>query len=337
MKLPYKEFLLDRIELSSAESGKIAYSYAPDQGSDALKLLRAKGTFGNLFIQEIRFDHYNLWHQQHIFREDTVLVATLPTESLALHFVLDNDIPYSLHGLPIRVMGAFHYNMFYLPQLRWQALHRKAKTYTVFSIHFSQAYLHRWKEPFPFLSRLLERARRRIPSMINDEHMPVTPDMMNVVQYILSHNYEHDGGVKLKKIGLQAKVLELLLLALQHIAFIKQLPQNALREVDTQKIHEARAYLVGNLEHPCSLNELAQQVGINVFKLKHGFKQVYGTTVFGILQEERMKRAQALLESTTMLIHEVALQTGYKNLSNFTAAFKKRFGYPPSSLKHNGS
>jgi len=336
MKLPHKEFLLDRITLSSTEYGKIPYTNALPNGSDALKILRAHGPFGNLFFQEIRFDHYNLWQQQHAFTHDTTLLTALPVESLALHFVLGYSTPASVQGLPAaQCLENLHYNMLYVPQYQWQTQHKKSKDYTVFSVHFSPAYLHRWKEPFPFLSKLLERARRKVPAMIHDENMPITPDMMNVVQYIMSHNYEEDGGEKLKKIGLQAKVLELLLLALQHMAFIKQLPQNALRELDMQKIHEARAHLIRNLEHPSSLNDLAQHVGINVFKLKQGFKQVYGTTVFGILQEERMKRAQQLLETTSMLIHEVALQTGYKNLSNFTAAFKKRFGYPPSSLKHS--
>jgi len=336
MKLPHKEFLLDRMELSSAEYGKIPHATILQDSTDALKIVRAEGEYGKLFFQEIRFDHYSLWQQQHSVGNDLTLQTTLPVESLSLHFVLENPIKSSIQGLPTaKYIEGNHYNMFYVPQYRWQAQYKAGQTYTIFSIHFSPAYLHRWKEPFPFLSRLLERARRKAPAMIHEENMPITPDMMNVVQYIMGHDYEADGGVKLKKIGLQAKVLELLLLSLQHMAFIKQLPQNALREIDMQKIHDARAYLVENLEHPRSLNELAQHVGINVFKLKQGFKQVYGTTVFGILQEERMKRAQALLETTTMLIHEVALQTGYKNLSNFTAAFKKRFGYPPSSLKHN--
>ncbi len=251
MKLPHKEFLLDRMELSSAEYGKIPHTTTLQDGTDALKIVRADGTYGKLFFQEIRFDHYNLWQQQHSVASDMTLQTALPVESLALHFILENPISSTIHGLPTaRCQEALHYNMFYVPQYRWLAQYKAGHTYTVFSIHFSPAYLHRWKEPFPFLSRLLERARRKAPAMIHEENMPITPDMMNVVQYIMSHDYEADGGVKLKKIGLQAKVLELLLLALQHMAFIKQLPQNALREIDMQKIHDARAYLVENLEHP---------------------------------------------------------------------------------------
>jgi AraC-like DNA-binding protein len=71
-------------------------------------------------------------------------------------------------------------------------------------------------------------------------------------------------------------------------------------------------------------------VGINDFKLKNGFKQLYGNTVFGLLFEERMQQAKVMLVDPEISIKELSMTVGYKNLSNFTSAFKKRFGYPPS-------
>lgn len=42
---------------------------------------------------------------------------------------------------------------------------------------------------------------------------------------------------------------------------------------------------------PPSLEELAQQVGLDVRKLSGGFRRVYGSTVFGFLQEYRLEQA----------------------------------------------
>jgi AraC-like DNA-binding protein len=103
-----------------------------------------------------------------------------------------------------------------------------------------------------------------------------------------------------------------------------------LREGDIQKLREVRDYLLQHIDQPGSLKELARKVGINDFKLKNGFKQLYGTTVFGFLYEERMQRAKNMLADMSMSIKEMSVAIGYKNLSNFTAAYKKRFGYPPS-------
>ena len=78
---------------------------------------------------------------------------------------------------------------------------------------------------------------------------------------------------------------------------------------------------------------MAHIAGINDFKLKNGFKQLYGTTVFGFLFEERMQQAMIMLTETETAIKEISISIGYKNLPNFTAAFKKRFGYPPSFVR----
>jgi AraC-like DNA-binding protein/PAS domain-containing protein len=103
-----------------------------------------------------------------------------------------------------------------------------------------------------------------------------------------------------------------------------------LREEDISKIRAVRDYLLTHMDQPGSLKDLARNAGINDFKLKNGFKQLYGTTVFGFLYEERMQRAKNMLADMTMPIKEMSVAIGYKNLSNFTAAYKKRFGYPPS-------
>lgn len=136
-----------------------------------------------------------------------------------------------------------------------------------------------------------------------------------------------------RRIYLEAKAMELLALQLAQPPVEKgTLDGLTLRLDDIERIHEAKEVLASDLEDPPSLIELSRRVGLNDFKLKAGFKQVFGTTAFGYLHEQRMERARHLIEGGGMNIGEVALAVGYSSPSRFAAAFKKRFGVRPSSL-----
>ena len=106
-----------------------------------------------------------------------------------------------------------------------------------------------------------------------------------------------------------------------------------LRSDDVDRIQHAKDILLSDLENPPSLLKLAQQVGLNDYKLKQSFKQVFGTTVFGYLHDYRMQQAYQLLEVGELNITEVSLKVGYSSLSSFNRAFKKKFGINPSQAK----
>jgi AraC-like DNA-binding protein len=102
---------------------------------------------------------------------------------------------------------------------------------------------------------------------------------------------------------------------------------------DLDRLHQAKEILLQDLENPPSLLELAQQVGLNDYKLKSGFRQVFGTTVFGYLHRHRMQQAYFLLQTCDLSVTEVADRVGYTSLSAFSTAFKKFFGISPNSVK----
>jgi transcriptional regulator GlxA family with amidase domain len=45
-----------------------------------------------------------------------------------------------------------------------------------------------------------------------------------------------------------------------------------------------------------------------------------------------MEHARAMLRTFDCQVSEVAELTGYENMSNFSAAFKKHFGYTPREV-----
>jgi len=98
---------------------------------------------------------------------------------------------------------------------------------------------------------------------------------------------------------------------------------------DIEKIHEARHILLSNLNAPPSIVELSRQVGINDFKLKCGFKEVFNQTVYGCLFDYKMELALKLLRDTDKMIVDVASECGYEYASHFSTAFKRKYGIGP--------
>lgn len=98
---------------------------------------------------------------------------------------------------------------------------------------------------------------------------------------------------------------------------------------DRSKLSQAKAIMAGNIVNPPSLMELSRLIGLNDYKLKKGFKEMYGTTVFGYLREQRLEKACYLLQNGTMNVMEVANAVGYSNSSHFAEVFKERYGLSP--------
>ncbi|NJL64103.1 MAG: helix-turn-helix transcriptional regulator [Methylacidiphilales bacterium] len=131
---------------------------------------------------------------------------------------------------------------------------------------------------------------------------------------------------------LQGKIIELMALQLAPILSenTKQTQPPRLKSTTIDRIHHAREILHFRLDNPPSLVELAEIIGISDRTLRHGFKTLFGTTVFNYLTEKRLERAEQLLRNGGGTVAEVANLLGYSHLGHFAGAFKRKFGITPS-------
>ena len=104
------------------------------------------------------------------------------------------------------------------------------------------------------------------------------------------------------------------------------------RSRDEEALAEAASYLEGNLDENHSLAGLSRKFALNEFKLKRGFRERFGITVFGYLRQCRMDRARQLLLSRRYTVLEVANAVGYANPSHFARAFRGCFGLNPKAF-----
>ncbi|RUR84730.1 helix-turn-helix transcriptional regulator [Chlorogloeopsis fritschii PCC 9212] len=165
-------------------------------------------------------------------------------------------------------------------------------------------------------------------------HRPVgkiTLAMQTALQQIVNVPYQ---GM-IQRMYLEGKVLELL--ALQFAQLLEaegdKQPLINLKAGDIEKIYQVKDILTKNYDHPPSLIDLAKKVGINDNKLKYGFREVFGTTVFGYLRDYRLEIARKLLQEQKQNVRTVVNLIGYANQSHFAAAFKRKFGITPQDCR----
>mgnify|MGYP003327564726 FL=1 len=158
------------------------------------------------------------------------------------------------------------------------------------------------------------------------DDIEIKPLVLIVLQQIINSSINSS----LRELYIKGKIYELLSLHFQK-------DESSLGEycpflVDEQnviKIRKAKDIIIANIAEPPSLQELANNVGLNIKKLKEGFKQIYGDTVFSFLFDYKMEYSKRLLETNQHNVNEVGLKVGYSTASHFIAAFKKKFGITP--------
>src|SRR5690625_647371 len=178
-----------------------------------------------------------------------------------------------------------------------------------------------------------ERDKKIILNMLEDQKGQITsyqlsPLIKKLVFDMLQCPYR---GI-MKKLYLEAKVMELITLFSQEEIFCYRHTDHSLKSEEIKKLKKARDIILQHLDAPYSIKVLAKKVGLNDFQLKKGFRQLYGTTIFGLIRHQRMEKAAWLMQTKGYNVSETASIIGYSNFSNFTLAFRKHFGCNPSAF-----
>ena len=164
----------------------------------------------------------------------------------------------------------------------------------------------------------------------NDKKYYKEDDISPSMAIVLSQIFHYNLNPSIKNLYYKGKGYELL-----SLYFNKNEDPNAeqcpflIDEDNVLKIKKAKEIIISNMAEPPGLQELADEIGLNLKKLKMGFKQIYGDTVYGFLFDYKMDYARKLLDSGSYNVNEVGLKIGYSTGSHFIAAFKKKFATTP--------
>jgi AraC-like DNA-binding protein len=200
---------------------------------------------------------------------------------------------------------------------------------TSFMVVLSKNYLHDLSNRFPHvLEPIFDKVSKKRLCLHKEQNMSITPRMHSVIQRIQQPNADFMVG----SLFLEAQILDLL-----SMMFARQTNTSSngtsLSDADIERIHRVQEILMNRLTDPPTLAELSKSVGTNEYKLKRGFKEVFGTTPYAYHLEHKLELARSYILDTDLTIAEIAYEVGYSDPAHLTNAFRKQYGIPPSNLR----
>lgn len=99
-------------------------------------------------------------------------------------------------------------------------------------------------------------------------------------------------------------------------------------------VERARELIVSAPEAKLSLQDIANKTSISVFHLARAFKRETGFSLHQYRLRVRMAVAVRRLAEGEDRIDRLAADLGFAHHSHFSAAFKRTFGYSPSTARH---
>jgi AraC family transcriptional regulator len=101
----------------------------------------------------------------------------------------------------------------------------------------------------------------------------------------------------------------------------------------SKNIGRSLAFIEKNLTSPMDLDQIARQACMSKFHFCRIFKKYIGATPMQYVISLRLRKAVTLLERKDLKICDIALKSGFNDLSEFNKQFKKLYGSPPSSFR----
>ena len=252
------------------------------------------------------------------------------TEFVRLHFGLQGAYDFKFTQLNASYqLSGHHNNILYSDGLEI-AVENKSKRIETFGINFNtDFFIEIAQNGNESLKRLAEKAINKENAILSPEWKTNNFKIQSVINEIIHCPYSEG----LKDLFLLSKSIELLVLQAElyehqgNKAYIKD-------DNDRKKLLDAKELLTARIDNPPTLSELSKLVSLNEYKLKKGFKELNGTTVFGYIKHIRMNLAKTLLLETTKTAKEIAYETGYGSPQHFSKAFKEQFGIAPKSIRN---
>ncbi len=108
-----------------------------------------------------------------------------------------------------------------------------------------------------------------------------------------------------------------------------------LHGVNRSNVHVQKAleYIAQAYREPISLAHVASHVGLSASRLAHLVKAFTGKTVLEVIRQVRLRRAQELLDQTSMPCVEIAYEVGFGDQSYFIQHFRRHTGMTPARYR----
>ena len=94
-----------------------------------------------------------------------------------------------------------------------------------------------------------------------------------------------------------------------------------------------RNFMEQNFDRGLNIEDYAYLTGRSISTFHRDFKRQFGVAPKRWLISKRMEKAKSLLKSSNINITQLAMESGYENVSHFIKAFQKEFGISPKQFQ----
>ncbi|MFZ4614790.1 MAG: helix-turn-helix transcriptional regulator [Rectinemataceae bacterium] len=162
----------------------------------------------------------------------------------------------------------------------------------------------------------------------------VTRVLPLVLNQILDETLPRSLNGRMRILFSQAKTLEYLCALTKHL---NDRPDP--KDTDSQVkaiMTELHMELLGHEGKVPLLSELAERYAMSARTLNDEFRKCFGQTIYAFVANHRLAEAHIALERTDLPMKTIAANMGYSHVNHFISAFRKRYGFPPGSLRRHG-
>lgn len=320
------------IKFLSAKWGELEFTNNPTSacekiitGATCLLATNERQDYSFL-IQELTSDDFRLRHCQfHSSLKETftILSEAMITLRISLYHSHQFSIPY----LGLLTFHERNYNLLYLPELSMQFTTRANDQFNFLDIVLTKEQLKNINANHNSqLSEFINKAKQKQPAKLCSNNPVATIETLRWLDELLESIYSP--AINLHRVNYL--IQQLVSHALHCIGDLipSDIKNHQPGIEEANKIYAAAQYLQSS-NHTISLNELANLLSIKPFTLKQNFKKIFGHSATHHRTEEKMRQALRLVNDSRYTRKQVVAILQYKNASDFSRDFKRRFGYPP--------
>ena len=280
--------------------------------------------------KEIFFEGIHIGFGDFQLPKPTLVYFDTDIESIEIHFALEGRGRSHSKDFPKQInFKTNQHNLIYASEFKGAIEWCSDRDIKIFEVNLWPTFFKKYLPEGNLFDVFRENIEKKRASILSNHNYPITPQMMTLIHQILNCNRTG----QFKRMFLESHVIELLMLQMEQISNHGCRVFCPANKQHQDKIYAVKDILSQQFTGDVTLHSLAQQVGTNEYTLKKGFKELFGTTVFGYWNQVKMEEAKTLLSEGLMSVAEVSNRVGYKNPQHFSTAFKRKFGISPGSIR----
>jgi len=324
INLHMSSFTYGSIILHPGVPDSLLSAVVPD--SDACS---AEGAYGKILFQRIRAGEITILYNIYQIEKDIAIDFRCNPGTLQTHIALKNDSQFYISGIGELYLAEGQYNIIDAANLEGSFFMEGGNEYRTLHIVFSSQFLDKLLPVFQYLEEWLASDSPQ-PRLLFNIHSWLPEQLKNVIDTLLHCSYINGQRQFYREI----KAMEFFCLGLAPNAN-EITPAVKLTRRNIELIHRSKHIMDTNFDRHITIASIVRQTGMNEFKLKAGFKQIFGISMFEYLMKTRMQTARNLLLETDKPIKEIAVLTGYATKQSFLNAFKRYFHDTPGAFRKN--